>query len=215
MCIRDRDKIVWDVGHQAYTHKILTGRKDEFESLRQLNGLSGFPKRHESLCDSFDTGHSSTSISAALGMATAAKLNETDEKIVAVIGDGALSGGMALEAVSYTHLDVYKRQAIIQPVADRRIIESLNCLCKGIRLLIRVVISSCLLYTSGAYRIEREEVSESENPRIALTIQNLIIDKINDRLDEVLENTTLADLERSYKDYDEYNQGMYLSLIHI
>ena len=78
-----KDKIVWDVGHQAYTHKILTGRKDEFESLRQLNGLSGFPKRHESLCDSFDTGHSSTSISAALGMATAAKLNETDEKIVA------------------------------------------------------------------------------------------------------------------------------------
>lgn len=95
-----KDKIVWDVGHQAYTHKILTGRKDEFESLRQLNGLSGFPKRHESLCDSFDTGHSSTSISVALGMATAAKLNETDEKIVAVIGDGALSGGMALEAIN-------------------------------------------------------------------------------------------------------------------
>lgn len=95
-----KDKIVWDVGHQAYTHKILTGRKDEFESLRQLNGLSGFPKRHESLCDSFDTGHSSTSISATLGMATAAKLNETDEKIVAVIGDGALSGGMALEAIN-------------------------------------------------------------------------------------------------------------------
>ena len=95
-----KDKIVWDVGHQAYTHKILTGRKDEFESLRQLNGSSGFPKRHESLCDSFDTGHSSTSISAALGMATAAKLNETDEKIVAVIGDGALSGGMALEAIN-------------------------------------------------------------------------------------------------------------------
>ena len=95
-----KDKIVWDVGHQAYTHKILTGRKDEFESLRQLNGLSGFPKRHESLCDSFDTGHSSTSISAALGMATAAELNETDEKIVAVIGDGALSGGMALEAIN-------------------------------------------------------------------------------------------------------------------
>ncbi len=94
------DKIVWDVGHQAYTHKILTGRKDLFGSLRQLDGMSGFPKRHESSCDSFDTGHSSTSISAALGMATARKLSGGSEKIAAVIGDGALTGGMALEALN-------------------------------------------------------------------------------------------------------------------
>ena len=73
----------------------------------------------------------------------------------------------------------------------------------------RITVASIIEALDGAYRIEREEVSESENPRIALTIQNLIIDKINDRLDEVLENTTLADLESSYKDYDEYNQGMY------
>lgn len=95
-----KDKIVWDVGHQAYTHKILTGRKEQFGTLRQYEGLSGFPKRHESSCDSFDTGHSSTSISAALGMAAGAKLKNSDEKIVAVIGDGALSGGMALEAIN-------------------------------------------------------------------------------------------------------------------
>lgn len=95
-----KDQIVWDVGHQAYTHKLLTGRREEFKRMRQLDGMSGFPKRHESDCDSFDTGHSSTSISAALGMATARKLAGGKEKIVAVIGDGALTGGMALEALN-------------------------------------------------------------------------------------------------------------------
>ncbi|MCR5801060.1 MAG: 1-deoxy-D-xylulose-5-phosphate synthase [Lachnospiraceae bacterium] len=95
-----KDKIVWDVGHQSYTHKILTGRKDEFSKLRQFGGLSGFPKRAESDCDVFDTGHSSTSISAALGMAAARDLEGGDETIVAVIGDGSLTGGMAYEALN-------------------------------------------------------------------------------------------------------------------
>ena len=95
-----KDKIVWDVGHQAYTHKILTGRKKDFDKLREIDGLSGFPKRHESDCDCFDTGHSSTSISAALGMAAANQLNDNSEKVVAVIGDGAFTGGMALEALN-------------------------------------------------------------------------------------------------------------------
>lgn len=94
------DKLIWDVGHQAYVHKILTGRKEGFSNLRQLNGLSGFPKRNESDCDAFSTGHSSTSISAALGMVKARELRKTNEKIVAVIGDGALSGGMAFEALN-------------------------------------------------------------------------------------------------------------------
>ena len=94
------DKLIWDVGHQSYTHKILTGRKDKFGSLRQFGGLSGFPKREESVCDSFDTGHSSTSISAALGYAEAKEIMGTDESIVAVIGDGALSGGLAYEALN-------------------------------------------------------------------------------------------------------------------
>lgn len=105
------DKIIWDVGHQAYTHKILTGRKDDFQKLRQIDGLSGFPKRHESDCDSFDTGHSSTSISAALGIATANKLNEDNSKVVAVIGDGALTGGMALEALN--NVAALKRNFVI------------------------------------------------------------------------------------------------------
>lgn len=95
-----KDKLVWDVGHQAYTHKILTGRKDDFGTLRTYKGLSGFPKRHESPCDAFDTGHSSTSISAALGLAAARDLKGGNETIVAVIGDGSLSGGMAYEALN-------------------------------------------------------------------------------------------------------------------
>jgi len=94
------DKIIWDVGHQTYAHKILTGRKNKMSSLRQLNGISGFPKRNESVFDVFDTGHSSTSVSAAMGMARARDLNNEDYEIVAVIGDGALTGGMAFEAIN-------------------------------------------------------------------------------------------------------------------
>lgn len=95
-----KDKIIWDVGHQAYTHKLLTGRRDDFDTLRKYKGLSGFPKRNESPCDSFDTGHSSTSISAGLGYVKARDIQGGDETIVAVIGDGALTGGMAYEALN-------------------------------------------------------------------------------------------------------------------
>lgn len=94
------DKLVWDVGHQSYVHKILTGRADAFGTLRQMGGLSGFPKVKENPSDTFDTGHSSTSISVAQGFAKARDLQGTDEKVVAVIGDGALSGGMAFEALN-------------------------------------------------------------------------------------------------------------------
>ncbi len=94
------DKIVWDVGHQSYVHKILTGRKDEMKTLRQLGGISGFPKTSESKYDSFDTGHSSTSISVALGMARANELENKSNKVIAIIGDGSLTGGMALEALN-------------------------------------------------------------------------------------------------------------------
>ena len=94
------DKIIWDVGHQAYTHKILTGRKQEFSTLRQMGGLSGFPKRSESPCDSFDTGHSSTSISAGTGYVRARDLKGESYYVISVIGDGALTGGMAYEAMN-------------------------------------------------------------------------------------------------------------------
>lgn len=94
------DKLVWDVGHQAYTHKILTGRKEDFDSLRQYGGMSGFPKRRESECDSFDTGHSSTSISAGLGYVKARDLSGGHNYVVSIIGDGALTGGLALEALN-------------------------------------------------------------------------------------------------------------------
>lgn len=95
-----KDKIIWDVGHQAYTHKILSGRKELFDELRQYGGISGFPKRKESPYDAFDTGHSSTSISAGLGMAQGRDILGQDQFIVSVIGDGALTGGMAYEALN-------------------------------------------------------------------------------------------------------------------
>ena len=95
-----QDKIIWDVGHQAYTHKILSGRKDGFDALRQYHGMSGFPKRKESCCDCFDTGHSSTSISAGLGLVMARDHRGEKQTIVSVIGDGSLTGGMAYEALN-------------------------------------------------------------------------------------------------------------------
>ncbi len=95
-----KDKIVWDVGHQTYVHKIITGRKEQLKTLRKLNGIAGFPKSKESDTDSFNTGHSSTSISAALGMARARDIKGENNSVLAVIGDGALTGGMALEALN-------------------------------------------------------------------------------------------------------------------
>ncbi len=94
------DKIIWDVGHQSYTHKILTGRRDRFGTLRQFGGMSGFPKTEESDCDCFNTGHSSTSVSAGLGMAVSRDLHGESYKVISVIGDGALTGGMAFEALN-------------------------------------------------------------------------------------------------------------------
>ena len=95
-----KDKIIWDVGHQTYAHKILTGRREAFQTKRTLGGISGFPKISESIYDSFGTGHASTSISAALGIAVAAKLSGLDQQVVAVIGDGALTGGLAFEGLN-------------------------------------------------------------------------------------------------------------------
>lgn len=95
-----QDKLIWDVGHQSYTHKILTGRKNGFDSLRKYHGMSGFPKRDESDCDAFDTGHSSTSLSAGLGMVCARELKKEKYTVVSVIGDGSLTGGLAFEALN-------------------------------------------------------------------------------------------------------------------
>ena len=97
----NKDKVIWDVGHQSYVHKILTGRKEELKTIRTLDGIAGFPKTSESETDCFNTGHSSTSISAAMGMAKARDLKNEDHSVIAVIGDGALTGGMALEALNH------------------------------------------------------------------------------------------------------------------
>ena len=101
-----RDKVVWDVGHQSYVHKLLTGRKDRFHTLRQYEGISGFPKREESPYDAFDSGHSGTSISSALGMAEARRLRGEEGKVIAVIGDGSMTAGLAFEGLNQAgHID--------------------------------------------------------------------------------------------------------------
>lgn len=105
------DKIIWDVGHQCYAHKILTGRRDQFRTLRTYGGISGFPKRAESSHDAFDTGHSSTSISAALGMCIARDMAGKDHKVIAIIGDGSLTGGMAFEALN--HAGALKKDLLV------------------------------------------------------------------------------------------------------
>ena len=107
------DRVVWDVGHQTYPHKILTGRRDRMHTLRQLGGLSGFPRRDESDYDTFGTAHSSTSISAALGMALAARIQGEDRYSVAVIGDGALTAGMAFEALNNAGVEDCKLLVIL------------------------------------------------------------------------------------------------------
>lgn len=106
-----KDKIIWDVGHQAYVHKIITGRKEDFDTLRQYNGLSGFPKESESEHDIFDTGHSSTSVSVALGLAVSRDIKNEKNNVIAVIGDGAITGGMAIEALN--NLGFLKKNMIV------------------------------------------------------------------------------------------------------
>ena len=106
-----KDKFLWDVGHQSYVHKILTGRADQFTTLRQYKGLSGFPKMCESEHDVWETGHSSTSLSAAMGMAIARDIKKEKSYIVPIIGDGALTGGMALEALN--HIGHEKKDLIV------------------------------------------------------------------------------------------------------
>src|SRR4030067_1600787 len=101
-----KDKLVWDVGHQSYVHKLLTGRKDRFHTLRQYKGISGFPKRDESPYGAFDTGHSGNSISSALGMAEARRLKGEEGKVIAVIGDGSMTSGLAFEGPNQAgHMD--------------------------------------------------------------------------------------------------------------
>lgn len=125
------DKLIWDVGHQTYTHKILTGRKAGFDTLRKLGGMSGFPKTEESPCDAFNTGHSSTSISAGLGLVRARDLKGEDHKVVSIIGDGAMTGGMALEALNNS-LDLKKNFIIVINDNEMSIAENIG----GIAMLL-------------------------------------------------------------------------------
>ncbi len=128
------DRIVWDVGHQAYVHKLITGRKDSFGQLRQFGGMSGFPKRCESTHDCFETGHSSTSISAAVGLAKARDLKNKDHSVIAVIGDGALTGGMAFEAMNHAGHDDLDITVVLND-NEMSISENIGAMSKQLRRL--------------------------------------------------------------------------------
>ena len=144
------DTFVWDVGHQAYTHKVLTGRKDMMRTLRQKDGLSGLTKRSESEHDVFGAGHSSTSISAALGIAFANKLNQNSDTSIAVIGDGALTGGMSFEALNHAG-DTDANLLIILNDNDMSISKNVGALSKYLTRLISGKIystSSCMVLMS-------------------------------------------------------------------
>jgi 1-deoxy-D-xylulose-5-phosphate synthase len=158
-----KDKVIWDVGHQAYAHKLLTGRRDRFHSLRKHGGISGFTKRSESEFDAFTTGHSGTSISAALGMACANRLNEIDSKVVAVIGDGSMTAGLAYEALNQAG-DLHKDVLVILNDNDMSISRNVGA------------ISSLLSRTFSGQRLQtwRKEFGDflKSLPRIGDNIYN-------------------------------------------
>lgn len=157
-----KDKIIWDVGHQSYTHKLLTGRRDGFDSLRQTGGMSGFPKRAESDCDVYDSGHSSTSVSAALGMVRARELCGKDETIVAVIGDGAMTGGLAYEALNNVS-QLSSNLIIILNDNNMSISENVGGLSKYLRRL----------RTSQEYVDLRDRIHESLQDRMPMVAKGI------------------------------------------
>ncbi len=164
-----KDKLIWDVGHQSYTHKLLTGRREEFATLRSFGGISGFPKRAESDCDSFDTGHSSTSISAGLGFAYARDLSGGDERIVSVIGDGALTGGLAFEAIN--NLASLKKNFVVI-LNDNNIIQSL--ISKNNKIFIYSYDPSTLILFKNYKIYELEEVNFGKDTKT--TIEGNVIE---------------------------------------
>lgn len=164
-----KDKIIWDVGHQSYAYKILTDRKEQFTGLRSFGGISGFPKRNESPYDSFDTGHSSTSISAGLGMCVARDLNKKDYKVVSVIGDGALTGGMAFEALN--NLSNLKSNYIIILNDNEMSISKSN---GGINKALLGVRTSSRY--SGLKKVLKETLEKSKG---GLFVKNILVTAVN------------------------------------
>ena len=153
----DRDRVVWDVGHQAYPHKLITGRYGNFDSLRQKGGVAGYLKRCESSFDHFGAGHASTSISAALGMAMARDRQGDNYKCVAVIGDGALTGGMALEAINHAGHLPKTRLLVVLNDNDMSISPPVGALSNHLNRMrlsppMQFLTGSCLLYTSPSPR---------------------------------------------------------------
>ncbi len=175
-----QDKIVWDVGHQSYVYKILTNRKDKFETLRQFGGLSGFPKRNESMYDSFNTGHSSTSISAAYGLSQALSFNDDSNFSVAVIGDGALSGGMAIEALANA-ADTKKNFIVILNDNNMSISKSVGAFTEHLSYL-----RSASAYLSFKSKLENRLSRNKFGKKIAILLKS-----VKDRFKHFLIGNTL------------------------
>ena len=161
------DKVVWDVGHQSYVYKLLTGRKDNFDTLRQFGGIAGFPKRNESIYDSFNTGHASTSISAALGLNEADKLSGQDNFSIAVIGDGALSGGMATEALANA-VELGKNCIVILNDNNMSISKSVGGFTKHLTKL-----RSASAYLSFKSRIDKKLSKNKFGRKIVLALKSI------------------------------------------
>ena len=175
-----RDKIIWDVGHQSYVYKLLTNRKDKMSTLRQFGGISGFPKRNESVYDAFNTGHSSTSISAALGLSEASSLNDDDNYSIAVIGDGALSGGMAIEALANA-AEIKKNFIVVLNDNNMSISKSVGGFTKHLTYL-----RSASAYLSFKSRLENRLSRNKVGKKIAIMLKS-----VKDRIKHLLIGNTL------------------------
>ena len=208
-----KDKIVWDVGHQCYTHKLLNGRKEELKKIRQFGGISGFPKVNESSTDAFNTGHSSTSVSAAMGLAVGRDLSKKDYNVIAVIGDGALTGGIALEALN--HVGCTQTRMIIilndNEMSISRNISGMNKLLTHLRSKKnyrktnrngKKIVSSI----PAVGKVITEVVSKSKNAIKQVFVPGMYFEEIGIKYLGPVDGHNIEDLEnilRSASDFDE------------
>ena len=215
----NKDKIIWDVGHQSYVHKILNGRKEELKSIRKLNGIAGFPKYQESSTDCFNTGHSSTSISAAMGMACARDLKKEKNSVIAVIGDGSLTGGMALEALNHAGSS---RKNIIVILNDNEMSISKNV--GGInQLLTKLRVKKNYTKSNDAWRKKIKKIPVIGNGLVniistikkgikQLIIPGMYFEEIGFKYVGPIDGHNIEDLEHIFKEVKKINEPI---LIHV
>lgn len=214
------DKIVWDVGHQSYTHKILTGRKDNFDSLRKYGGMSGFPKRRESKADCFDTGHSSTSISAALGIANGFRICNNPANVVAVIGDGALTGGMAFEALNNV-CNLKRKFMIILNDNNMSISENVGGLSTHLSQLridekylnFKERVEKDLLSIPGLGKPLVKQVKKTKSGLKQLLVPGMIFENMGIKYLGPVDGHNINDMVRLFKEAKKFNEPVVIHVI--